>query len=441
MKTALAAQGRFRGLIAVAFLWGALAGGAAALAQTGDDLAALKQAFRRPAGIPFPSSNPYSPEKRALGERLFHDKRLSADGSIACATCHDRTKGFSDGRATAIGVPRRPLARHTPTLWNLAWARNVFWDGRARSLEEQVAGPIIAPDEMAQPMDKLVARLAADRDTVRAFAKAFPNDPRVTEENLKKAIATYERTLASPQTRFDRWIEGDAGALSPQEADGFLVFTGKAGCANCHSGWAFTDYAFYDVGLASDDRGRGAVLRLEKAEYAFKTPSLRDVARRAPYMHDGSLGDLADVVRHYVDGIMDRPTRSPDLRKISLSPQEQGALVAFLKTLTSEDEPQLPATIVAEKSHPVPAERVTSISQHDKVFTPTHVRVRRGERLWFLNNDTRTHNIRVFDEKLDFDSGAQEPGETVEIAFPKTGSYLVFCGIHPRMELTVDVGR
>lgn len=181
MKTALAAQGRFRGLIAVAFLWGALAGGAAALAQTGDDLAALKQAFGRPAGIPFPSSNPYSPEKRALGERLFHDKRLSADGSIACATCHDRTKGFSDGRATAIGVPRRPLARHTPTLWNLAWARNVFWDGRARSLEEQAAGPIIAPDEMAQPMDRLVARLAADRAYQRDFAKAFPKDPRVSE--------------------------------------------------------------------------------------------------------------------------------------------------------------------------------------------------------------------------------------------------------------------
>ena len=201
-------------------------------------------------------------------------------------------------------MARRPLARHTPTLWNLAWARNVFWDGRARSLEEQVAGPIIAPDEMAPPMDRLIARLAADRDTARAFAKAFPKDPRVSEDNLKKAIATYERTFVSPQTRFDRWIEGDAAALSPQETEGFRLFTGN-----------------------------------------------------------------------------------------------------------------------------------------DKAFTPTRVRVRRGERLWFLNNDTRTHNIRVFDDKLDFDSGAQEPGETVEIAFPKTGSYLVFCGIHPKMELTVEVGR
>lgn len=439
MRRSFAAQGHLRGLIAVAFLCGALAGGAAALAQ-GDDLSGLKDKFRRPAAIPFPTSNPYSPEKRALGERLFHDKGLSADGSIACASCHDRAKGFSDGRTTAIGVPRRALARHTPTLWNLAWARNVFWDGRARSLEEQVAGPIIAPDEMAQPMDTLVARLGADRAYRRDFAKAFPGAPRVTEENLKKAIATYERTFVSPQTRFDRWIEGDSAALSAQETEGFRLFN-KAGCANCHSGWAFTDYAFYDIGLPSDDRGRGAVLRLESAEYAFKTPSLREAARRAPYMHDGSLGDLAGVVKHYVDGIADRATRSPDLRRISLSPQEQDALVAFLKTLSSDGEPELPARIVAEKSQPVPAARVTSISQHDKAFTPTHVRVRRGERLWLLNNDTRTHNIRVFDDRLDFDSGAQEPGETVEIAFPKAGSYLVFCGIHPKMELTVDVGR
>ena len=158
-------------------------------------------------------------------------------------------------------------------------------------------------------------------------------------------------------------------------------------------------------------------------------------------MHDGSLASLTDVVQHYVDGIADRATRSPDLRRIALSAGEQAALVAFLRTLTGEGEPQLPISVVAETSPAVPAARVTSISQLDRTFTPTRVRIRRGERLWFLNNDARTHNIRVFDDKLDFDSGAQEPGETVEIAFPKAGSYLVFCGIHPKMELTVDVGR
>jgi cytochrome c peroxidase len=427
-------------LVVAAFLCGALAGAAAAFAQT-DDLAALKDKFRRPTAIPFPTSNPYSETKRALGETLFHDKRLSVDGTYACASCHDRTKGLSDGREKAIGVPGRALARHTPTLWNLAWAGPVFWDGRARSLEEQVAGPIVAPDEMAQPMDTLIARLATNKDYARSFAKAFPHDPRVSEDNLKKAIATYERTLVSPPTRFDRWIAGDASALNAQEAQGFRLFTGKAGCTNCHAGWAFTDYAFYDVGLESEDRGRGAVLRLEAAEHAFKTPSLREVGRRAPYMHDGSLGSLADVVRHYVDGITERPTLPVDLRKPSLSADEQAALVAFLGTLTSEGDPQPPTTIVAEKSNPVPATRATSISQHDKMFTPTHVRIRTTEKLWILNNDTRTHNIRVFDPKLDFDSGAQEPGETVEMTFPKTGSYLVFCGIHPKMELHVDVAR
>jgi len=438
--SANAAQGHWRGLIAVAFVCGALAG--AALAQGSDDLAALKQKFRRPAGIPFPASNPYSDAKRALGERLFHDKRLSADGTHACATCHIRSKGFSDGRTTAVGVPGRALARHTPTLWNLAWAPAVFWDGRARSLEEQAAGPIIAPDEMAQPIAPLLGKLAADKDYARAFAKVFPESPRVSEGNLKKAIATYERTLVSPITRFDRWIAGDASALTTQETDGFLLFTGKAGCVNCHSGWAFTDSAFYDIGLPSEDRGRGSVLRLEAAEHAFKTPSLREAGRRGPYMHDGSLATLADVVRHYAGGITERPTLARDLvRGLSLAADEQAALVALLGTLTSEGDPQPPAAIVAEKSAAVPATHATSISQHDKSFTPTHVRIQLTEKLWILNNDTRTHNIRVFDPKLDFDSGAQEPGETVEMTFPKTGSYLVFCGIHPRMELHVDVAR
>lgn len=433
-----AAQGHVGALVA-AFLCGVLAGTAAAVAE-GDDLATLQDKFRRPAAIPFPTSNPFSEAKRALGETLFHDKRLSVDGTFACATCHDRAKGLSDGRARAIGVPGRPLARHTPTLWNLAWAGPVFWDGRARSLEEQVAGPIVAPDEMAQPMAPLVARLAADKTYVRAFAKAFPRDPRVSEDNLKKAIATYERTLVSPPTRFDRWI-ADASALSARETEGFRLFAGKAGCANCHAGWAFTDYAFYDIGLPSEDRGRGSVLRLEAAEYAFKAPSLREVGRRAPYMHDGSLGTLADVVRHYVEGITERPNLPSDLRRLSLSTDEQAALVAFLGTLTSEGDPEPPATIVAEKSNAVEAVRATSISQHDKMFTPTRVRILRGEKLWILNNDTRTHNIRVFDPKLDFDSGAQEPGETVEMTFSKAGSYLVFCGIHPKMELHVDVAR
>ena len=358
-------------------------------------------------------------------------------------TCHIREKGFADGRERGTGVSGQRLGRHTPTLWNLAWAHPVFWDGRARNLEQQVFGPIESPDEMAQPKAPLIARLAADPDYRQAFAKAFPQDPKVSDENLAKAIATYERTLVSPPTRFDHWVAGDDNALTPQEIDGFRLFTGKAGCANCHTGFAFTDGNFYDIGLPDADRGRGAVLHLAAADHAFKTPGLRELNRSAPYMHDGSLASLDDVLRHYEQGVVERKSVAPDLaRRLSLSDDERSALTAFLATLSADDDPQPPATGTAETIQPVGAAvDVTTISQREKQFSPTHVKIKSGSHLWILNNDSRTHNVRVFDPKLEFDSGAQEPGETVEIAFPATGSFLVFCGIHPKMELYVDVTK
>jgi cytochrome c peroxidase len=276
---------------------------------------------------------------------------------------------------------------------------------------------------------------------VRAFTAAFPATPRVDAGNLAKAIATYERTFVSPETRFDRWIGGDEQALTASEIAGFRLFTGEAQCARCHGGFAFTDYAFYDIGLPDDDRGRGAVLRLEAAEHAFKTPGLREIGRSAPYMHNGSLATLDDVIRHYASGVVERATVSKDIpRKLSLSDAERADLIAFLGTLTSGGEPALPDKIVPVQSGPAaPAEPVSTVSQDDKAFHPTHIALPRGGRLWIVNNDTRTHNVRVFDPALDFDSGAQEPGETVEIGFPAAGSFLVFCGIHPKMELYVDV--
>jgi cytochrome c peroxidase len=408
-----------------------------------DELASLRGAFRRPDGVPFPADNAFSEDKRALGEALFHDKRLSIDDSLSCAGCHERAKGFADSKVQGRGVPGRPLKRHTPTLWNLAWSSPVFWDGRARSLEEQVAGPIESPDEMAQPLASVVRRLAADPAMARAFANAFPQAPQVDATNIAKALATYERTLVSPQTRFDRWVAGDAQALSAAEVAGFRLFAGKAGCAKCHSGFAFTDYAFHDIGLPGEDRGRGAVLRLPAAEHAFKTPGLREIGRSAPYMNDGSLATLADVIRHYESGVVERPTLSKDLtRPLRLTDAERTNLIAFLGTLTSETDPIPPKDIVPVKGGPsTPAERVTTVSQDDKNFHPAHIALVRGARLWIVNNDSRTHNVRIFDPALDFDSGAQEPGETVEISFPEAGSFLVFCGIHPKMELYVDVAR
>jgi cytochrome c peroxidase len=404
-------------------------------------VATMMTSFRRPVTVPFPADNPFSEKKRALGEALFHDKRLSVDGSLACASCHERGKGLADGKVHGRGVPGRALKRHTPTLWNLAWAAPVFWDGRARSLEEQVAGPIESPDEMAQPLASVISRLAADPAMVGAFAGAFPKAPTINAKNLAKAIATYERTFLSPVTRFDRFVHGDERALSQSERAGFRLFVGKAGCVKCHSGFAFTDYAFHDIGLPGDDRGRGAVLRLEAADHAFKTPSLREIGRSAPYMHDGSLATLADVVRHYENGIVERPTLSKDLtRGLKLTDGERADLIAFLATLTSETSPTLPDKIVPVETGPTgPAELVSTVSQDDKTFHPGHIALPRGGRLWIVNNDTRTHNVRVFDPAFDFDSGAQEPGETVEITFPANGRFLVFCGIHPKMELYVDV--
>src|SRR5215472_12134075 len=195
-------------LLVAAFLAGGLAGSTVALrvhpAQgaypaVDDDLARLKASFRRPAAVPFPADNPYSEKKRALGEALFHDKRLSIDNSLSCASCHDRAKGFADGKAQGSGVPGRALKRHTPTLWNLAWAGPVFWDGRARSLEEQVAGPIESPDEMAQPIAAVVARLATDPAMVGAFTQAFPDMPEVNAKNLAKAIAPTSGPSCRPR--------------------------------------------------------------------------------------------------------------------------------------------------------------------------------------------------------------------------------------------------
>jgi cytochrome c peroxidase len=328
-------------------------------------------------------------------------------------------------------------------LWNLAWAGPLFWDGRARNLEGQVGGPIESPDEMAQPIASVISRLSADGAMRRAFAEAFPREPRVDAANLGKAIATFERTFVSPETRFDRWVAGDDGALTDREVAGFRLFTGKAGCASCHSGFAFTDYAFHDTGLPGDDRGRGAVLRLPVADHAFKTPGLREIGRSAPYMHDGSLATLEAVLDHYQSGIVERSTLSKDLpHHLALNEEERTDLLAFLATLTSKDDPSLPSNIVAGKSGPTGAAvPVSTVSQDEKQFHPEHIALKRGERLWIVNNDTRTHNVRIFDPKRDFDSGAQEPGETVQITFPKSGSFLVFCGIHPKMELYVDVTR
>jgi cytochrome c peroxidase len=277
------------------------------------------------------------------------------------------------------------------------------------------------------------------------FAAAFPENPRVTEANIRAALASFERTLVSPKTRFDRWVEGDEAALDPEERAGFALFVGKAGCVACHKGWRFTDEAFHDIGLPGPDLGRGEALKLAAADHAFKTPSLRERVWTAPYMHDGSLATLEAVVAHYAGRVIERPALSADLkRRLDLSPEERGQLVAFLATLSSDDPPRpaaLPARVQKLGAPTEPAVAAREIRQKGRRFNPGAVVMAVGEALRFVNDDTRTHNVRVDDPRMPAFSEAQEPGDSVVLGFPEAGEFAVTCGIHPEMRLAVTVRR
>jgi cytochrome c peroxidase len=438
---ALSAAVGFAALAALA-LWPAERGAQAQ--QVADPLVALKARFARPDFVPNPRGNPPTAAKITLGKRIFEDAELSATGTIACASCHDPKLAFTDGEPKGKGVTNRRLVRHTPSLWNVAWSPLLFWDGRASSLESQIRFPIEHPDEMGSSLENAVDRFSRHESYVRAFAAVFPReDPQISPRTIAQALAAYERALVSPPTRFDRWVAGDGDALSPSELGGFAIFTGKGRCSNCHTGFAFTDHNFYDIGLPGTDEGRGPIIGLAAAGHAFKTPTLRELAWTAPYMHDGALATLEDVVRHYESGGVARPTRSGDLPQgLALTEQERADLVAFLETLSSETPPQPsrePWVNAPEPARRAPPADTTVVSQANKLFSPHYIRVRAGQPLTVLNDDTRTHNVRIYDPRFDYNSGAQEPHETVTIRFPARGTFEAFCGIHPSMRLTVVV--
>jgi cytochrome c peroxidase len=404
----------------------------------------VRKLFARPAGVPHPADNPPTPAKIALGERLFNEPRLSTNGKVACATCHNPALGFADGtplsRTGATGVA---LRRHTPALWNLAWAPRLFWDGRAEGLEEQARFPMSHPDEMASSPEGAATWLASDRSYRPAFEAAFPGEANITGEHVLKAIAAYVRTVVSPPTRFDRWVAGDEKALTAGERRGLVVFSGKGQCINCHTGFAFTDHAFHDIGLPGGDLGRGPIAALPAANHAFKTPGLRELVWTAPYMHDGSLATLEDVIRHYESGGVVRPTRSQDMPgPIALTDTERVDLVAFLETLSSEEPPKATTEAWARRGAPVVEPRPIDgnlVSQRNRMFTPAAIKIHREERLTILNDDTRTHNVRISSRLFTFNSGAQEPGESVALQFDHRGLFEAHCSIHPTMRLRIEV--
>jgi cytochrome c peroxidase len=299
----------------------------------------LKAQYRRPDSIPFPKDNPYTVEKVTLGKRLYFDPRLSAANLLSCGSCHNPAFGWGDGLPKGVGHGMKQLARRSPTIINAAFGQVFMWDGRAASLEEQALGPIVADVEMNLPIEQLIPKLKSISEYSSLFQVAFPKDG-LTPGSIAKALATYERTVVSGRAPFDAWIEGDETAISEDAKRGFLLFNTKAACATCHSGWNFTDDSFHDTGLADPDIGRGKYLpQVVKMAHAFKTPGLREITRRSPYMHDGSLPTLAAVMDHYSNGGINRPSRSEQINALALSEQEKDDLVAFMKTMTSDIGP------------------------------------------------------------------------------------------------------
>ncbi len=301
--------------------------------------AALFETYRRPAEIPFPQSNPYSEAKSKLGRILFFDPILSGSQVRSCASCHNPALSWGDGQARAVGEKQVRLPLRSPTLLNVAWVPKLGWDGHFRDLEAVAFGPITAADNMNLPEKVLVERLSAIQGYRSAFDAAFGDGP-ITKRKIELALATYERSIVSGEAPFDRWIKGDESAIDASAKRGFDLFNGKAHCASCHSGWAFTDSSFHDIGTAkNDDVGRGRLFPTSiKLRHAFKTPTLRDVARRAPYMHDGSIATLDAVIDLYNRGGIARSSRAEQIYPLDLSQQEKADLIAFLHTLNGATE-------------------------------------------------------------------------------------------------------
>lgn len=298
---------------------------------------------------PHPPHNPHSKEKEALGKKLFFDPRLSLSNQIACASCHDEELGFGDGRKVSYGHDRQKGRRNAPSITMSAFGVEKFWDGRAESLEAQAIMPIADPKEMAYNADKAAKKLSQIKEYRDLFKGAFGTSE-ITKERIGAALSTYERGTMR-HTRFDRFMRGDKSAMSAQEIYGMHLFRTKARCINCHNGVEFSDGKYHNLGLhfygreKYEDLGRYEVTKNPADVGAFKTPSLRGVAKSAPYMHNGLFPHLRGVIHAYNEGMARPqpkvgviyeppfPQSSHLLQKLNLSKDEMEALEAFLRVL------------------------------------------------------------------------------------------------------------
>jgi cytochrome c peroxidase len=296
-----------------------------------------------PATVPAPKDNPTTPEKVELGELLFFDPRLSGNNKMSCATCHIPERAYGDGLARSPGSDGKPLERNTQTCLNVGFFNAFFWDGRAASLEEQALGPIASSVEMNQNLSRLETELSAIPAYVTAFKQVFNTEP--NQDGIAKALAAFQRTLVTEPSPLDRYLSGDKDALSAEAKKGLQLFQGEAGCIECHNGPMLSDGKYYRLGVSHLDEGRAKITGNESDRFRFRTPSLRNVAETGPYMHDGSLQTLDDVVTFYFRGIPDSGVDglTPDtFARSDLSFSDIVAIVEFLKALSGKS-PQITA--------------------------------------------------------------------------------------------------
>jgi cytochrome c peroxidase len=292
-----------------------------------------------------PDTNPISADKVALGRLLYFDPRLSKDNTIACASCHNPYHGFTDPAPTSKGLGGKLGGRNSPTVLNRVFSKEQFWDGRAADLEEQAHGPLVNPVEMAMPNhQEVVKRVQAVKGYAPLFVKAF-GSKEITMPRIAQAIASYERTVVTGNSSFDRYSAGDKDALSASAVRGMELFNGKANCKVCHAGFNFSDESYHNLGVghlgvgmdrAKPDLGRFEISKAESEKGAFKTPTLRNVAQTAPYMHDGSEATLTQVVEFYNRGGVNNPWLSKEIKPLGLTTSEVSDLVAFLDALTGD---------------------------------------------------------------------------------------------------------
>lgn len=300
--------------------------------------------------LPVPDDNPMTDEKIELGKLLYFDTRLSKDGTISCATCHDPQMAWTDHEPTSTGINGQVGGANSPTVINAAYATAQFWDGRAKSLEEQALGPIENPIEMGHKLVDLVPQLNEIAGYQQRFQKVFGTD--VTKEGIAQAIAAFERTVLSGNSPYDKFQDGNADALTEAQKKGMELFD-ETGCATCHAPPRFSNYRYYNAGVGMDknppDEGRRAVTSKDNDIGKFRVPSLREVANTGPYFHDGSCDTLENAVAMMAGGGIDNPKLSPMMKAVGtkqLSAEDQANIVEFLKALSGEfpviQPPELP---------------------------------------------------------------------------------------------------